>query len=104
MAAANDLRPVQARGNLEQMMKRQLELRRSETETVHAKCDALESKLGELRASVRQPPYGSNHAPNQSGTEQDTAPGLMEVDAQSTKNLTTEVSPEDVLRWAEEIG
>lgn len=35
MAAANDLRPVQARGNLELMMKRQLELRREETKTVH---------------------------------------------------------------------
>ncbi|KAG6326177.1 hypothetical protein ID866_12912, partial [Astraeus odoratus] len=31
MAAANDLRPVQARGNLELMMQRQLELRREET-------------------------------------------------------------------------
>ena len=36
MAAANDLRPVQARGNLELMMRRQLELRREETKAVHA--------------------------------------------------------------------
>ena len=35
MAAANDLRPVQARGNLELMMRRQLELRREETKAVH---------------------------------------------------------------------
>ncbi|KAL9716546.1 hypothetical protein Ac2012v2_000994 [Leucoagaricus gongylophorus] len=35
MAAANDLRPVQARGNLESMMRRQLELRREETKTLH---------------------------------------------------------------------
>lgn len=35
MAAANDLRPVQARGNLELMMKRQLELRREETKILH---------------------------------------------------------------------
>ncbi len=36
MAAANDLRPVQARGNLELMMRRQLELRREETKTIHS--------------------------------------------------------------------
>jgi hypothetical protein len=35
MAAANDLRPVQARSNLEMMMRRQLELRREETNTLH---------------------------------------------------------------------
>jgi len=35
MAAANDLRPVQARTNLEWMMKRQLALRREETKTLH---------------------------------------------------------------------
>ncbi len=36
MAAANDLRPVQARGNLELMMGRQVELRREETIAIHA--------------------------------------------------------------------
>ena len=36
MAAANDLRPVQARGNLELMMQRQLELRKEETKAIHA--------------------------------------------------------------------
>ena len=36
MAAANDLRPVQARGNLELMMRRQVELRREETKTIHS--------------------------------------------------------------------
>ena len=35
MAAANDLRPVQARGNLELMMQRQLELRKEETKAIH---------------------------------------------------------------------
>lgn len=35
MSAANDLRPVQARYNLEAMMTRQLKLRRSETTTIH---------------------------------------------------------------------
>ncbi|PFH54843.1 hypothetical protein AMATHDRAFT_134468 [Amanita thiersii Skay4041] len=58
MAAANDLRPVQARVNLELMMKRQLELRRKETKILHAcvqhhlqkqKCDMLEAKLKLLR-------------------------------------------------------
>ncbi|KAF9477526.1 hypothetical protein BDN70DRAFT_810548 [Pholiota conissans] len=54
MAAANDLRPVQARGNLESMMKRQLELRREETRNLHQKCDELSSKLTELRSSVQK--------------------------------------------------
>ena len=67
MAAANDLRPVQARCNLELMMKRQLDLRREETRLLHEygrclaeltprltfccprKCDAMEAKLAALR-------------------------------------------------------
>jgi mediator of RNA polymerase II transcription subunit 7 len=71
MAAANDLRPVQARAHLEAMMKRQLELRREETDILnqyvfvpwflwrliysmgHRKCDVLEAKLAELRASAQ---------------------------------------------------
>ncbi|TFK77291.1 hypothetical protein BDN72DRAFT_753556 [Pluteus cervinus] len=57
MAAANDLRPVQARFNLETMMKRQLEVRRTETRAIHSKCDELEQKLKQLRASVN---LGSN--------------------------------------------
>lgn len=35
MAAANDLRPVQARANLESMMHRQVELRKEETKVIH---------------------------------------------------------------------
>ena len=35
MSAANDLRPVQARYNLEAMMVRQLRLRRNETAAIH---------------------------------------------------------------------
>ena len=35
MSAANDLRPVQARYNLEGMMRRQLELRKEETRALH---------------------------------------------------------------------
>ncbi|KAJ7103286.1 MED7 protein-domain-containing protein [Mycena belliarum] len=53
MAAANDLRPVQARGNLELMMRRQLDLRRDETKTLHVKCDVLEAKLKDLRSSAQ---------------------------------------------------
>lgn len=68
MAAANDLRPVQARGNLESMMRRQLELRRQETVDIHAyvgtctsssmmltsqrKCDSLEARLNEMSEGV----------------------------------------------------
>jgi mediator of RNA polymerase II transcription subunit 7 len=44
MAAANDLRPVQARSNLELMMKRQLELRREETQAIH-ECAVISLRL-----------------------------------------------------------
>ncbi|KDR85395.1 hypothetical protein GALMADRAFT_51913 [Galerina marginata CBS 339.88] len=54
MAAANDLRPVQARGNLEAMMRRQLELRKEETKNLHEKCDILGARLGELRGSIQK--------------------------------------------------
>ena len=74
MAAANDLRPVQARGNLELMMQRQLELRREETKAIHAcvcscspiglalndqcdslrKCDELEARLAAMRGTVQK--------------------------------------------------
>ncbi|KZS95896.1 hypothetical protein SISNIDRAFT_329318 [Sistotremastrum niveocremeum HHB9708] len=51
MAAANELRPFQARANLESMMLSQLETRRKETRLIHEKCDALEAKLSGLRLS-----------------------------------------------------
>ncbi|EJD06461.1 uncharacterized protein FOMMEDRAFT_117279 [Fomitiporia mediterranea MF3/22] len=52
MGAANDLRPVQARFNLESMMTRQLELRREETAALHRKCDELQQKLAELKSTT----------------------------------------------------
>ncbi|KAJ4485922.1 MED7 protein-domain-containing protein [Lentinula aciculospora] len=53
MASANDLRPVQARGNLEMMMKRQLELRRDETRVIHMQVLVhCKARLLELRASA----------------------------------------------------
>jgi mediator of RNA polymerase II transcription subunit 7 len=68
MAAVNDLRPVQARCNLELMMKRQLDLRREETRLLHEyvrclenvyyrltslrKCDGMEAKLAALRQAT----------------------------------------------------
>ncbi|KAL5476447.1 hypothetical protein ACEPAI_3452 [Sanghuangporus weigelae] len=52
MSAANDLRPVQARFNLEMMMTRQLELRREETVALHKKCDDLQSRLQELKQAT----------------------------------------------------
>ncbi|TDL28219.1 hypothetical protein BD410DRAFT_782189 [Rickenella mellea] len=56
MSAANDLRPVQARDNLESLMKRQLELRRQETQNIHLKCNALETRLAELKSAASHPP------------------------------------------------
>ncbi|KAI0706144.1 MED7 protein-domain-containing protein [Cytidiella melzeri] len=54
MAAANDMRPVQARGNLESMMLRQLELRQAETQSIHSQCDALEAKLKALGLAAKE--------------------------------------------------
>ncbi|KAJ3477956.1 hypothetical protein NLI96_g10104 [Meripilus lineatus] len=53
MAAANDLRPVQARGSLEIMMKRQLELRQEETKAIHKKCDDLEARIEAIRQASK---------------------------------------------------
>jgi len=90
MAAANDLRPVQARVNLELMLRRQLELRREETKTIHAKCDALELKLAEMRAAVQALQRDSQTA--------------QKGEVSELKPEPRDASLDDVLRWAEEIG
>jgi len=96
MAAANDLRPVQARGNLELMMRRQLERRKEETRVIHAKCDSLEAKLAEMRLAAQQVPSdGKGAAPN--GVNQATTDT-------SSQAASGSASYEDVLRWAEEVG
>lgn len=91
MAAANDLRPVQARVNLELTVKRQLELRREETRILHGKCDALEAKLKTLKESFQ----------DISVTRAKMT--LVESDENwhADKTILPEVSHEDVLRWAE---
>jgi len=88
MAAANDLRPVQARGNLELMMRRQLELRREETKAIHDKCDGLEAKLAAMRGAVQKVSEAKL------SPRSDKGPGTSKAAA----------STEDVLRWAEEIA
>ncbi|KAG1760373.1 MED7 protein-domain-containing protein [Suillus occidentalis] len=90
MAAANDLRPVQARGNLELMMQRQLELRREETKSIHSRCDALEARLLELRSSAQETP----------GSDQMST--VKSSDSQVQTSVIN-VSLEDMLRWAEEV-
>ncbi|KAJ7631210.1 MED7 protein-domain-containing protein [Roridomyces roridus] len=92
MAAANELRPVQARGNLELLMRRQLDLRREETRLLHAKCDVLEAKLKDLRVSAQ---LISNFATQDSTEVMDLAPPHLHP---------IDVEQEDVRRWAEEIG
>ncbi|TFY79309.1 hypothetical protein EWM64_g4707 [Hericium alpestre] len=94
MAAANDLRPVQARANLESMMQRQLENRKEETKAIHEKCDMLESKLAELQDAT----HGAQAA----------AAEMKPISAITSRPDTkiTAISPlptEDVLRWAESI-
>ncbi|KAK1228498.1 hypothetical protein PQX77_008438 [Marasmius sp. AFHP31] len=93
MAAANDLRPVQARVHLELMMKRQLELRREETDVLHKKCGALEVKLAELRASVDDLREGVSKSSNE-----------MKEPVISTSTPDQTLTTEDVYRWAEEVG
>jgi len=102
MAAANDLRPVQARGNLELMMKRQLELRREETNALHTKCDALESKLAELRAAAQNVANPDLKRETDLCGSSSTMQGIIEASPDKTSNAST-VAAEDVLRWAEEV-
>ncbi|EJF61688.1 hypothetical protein DICSQDRAFT_85733 [Dichomitus squalens LYAD-421 SS1] len=92
MAAANDLRPVQARGNLELMMRRQLEVRREETKTIHSKCDSLEAQLAELRQSAQSLSSAASANPSQGATSSPVPPPDP-----------SQMSHEDVLRWAEEL-
>lgn len=79
----------QARGNLELMMKRQLELRREETKTIHSKCDSMQAKLDELRSSL-------------SLEQQDTLTSLGQKNAEINENDAS-VENQDVLRWAEAV-
>ncbi|KAF9056563.1 MED7 protein-domain-containing protein [Panaeolus papilionaceus] len=99
MAAVNDLRPVQARDNLESMMKRQLELRREETKKIHEKCDSLTAKLDQLRGSIHKmladsspttnQPHQPASLPSAERTQQPAQPG--------------DITNQDVLRWAEQV-
>ncbi|KAH7930522.1 hypothetical protein BV22DRAFT_1191136 [Leucogyrophana mollusca] len=88
MAAANDLRPVQARGNLELMMQRQLEIRKEETKAIHLQCDSLEAQLANLRLNASQKTGISDDMSSKSARQ-----NLQEVGG---------VTSEDVWRWAEE--
>ncbi|KAG5636399.1 hypothetical protein H0H81_008173 [Sphagnurus paluster] len=106
MAAANDLRPMQvlllmsmafvnsqARGNLEHMMRRQLELRKSETQALHSKCDTLEARLAELQKSMQD--LSARGSPTSKDASQIP---------QAKKTIPSAVTQQDVLRWAEDIG
>jgi len=92
MAAANDLRPVQARGNLESMMRRQLELRREETRNLHQKCDALGARISELRATIQK-------------SLQTTEPGkgANSVGASASATPLSTISQVDIFNWAEQV-
>lgn len=87
MAAANDLRPMQAQVNLEMMMTRQLELRREETKQLHSKCDELEAKLTELKSSAARV----------------LLQGPKQMEEKVVVDNPTTITAEDVAKWAEEI-
>ncbi|KAH9960785.1 MED7 protein-domain-containing protein [Lactifluus volemus] len=92
MAAANDLRPVQARASLELMMKHQLELRREETRAIHEKCDLLEAQLAQLQEMAKQ----------KSGQQLDQRADEGHVPIAETAPFPL-VPVDDVARWAEEL-
>jgi len=50
IAAANDLRPAQARVNIEALIRNQIELRRSETQFIQRKCESFEKLLETLKS------------------------------------------------------
>ncbi|KAF8922126.1 MED7 protein-domain-containing protein [Mucidula mucida] len=102
LAAANDLRPVQARGNLESMMKRQLELRREETTALHSKCDALEAKLAELRVAAQMVADQTTLVSSKNTSNLNDS-GVLQATPINTSIPTTGVSNDDVLRWSEGI-
>ncbi|KAF5368593.1 hypothetical protein D9758_002335 [Tetrapyrgos nigripes] len=97
MAAANELRPVQARSNLETMMKRQLELRREETSAIHTKCDALEAKLQDLRGSLDELMKQRQTSESMISLKPASEPQA------SVKPAEVSTTEEDLLRWAEEV-
>jgi len=85
MAAANDLRPVQARCNLELMMKRQLDLRKEETRILHEKCDNMEAKLAALRQATAAKVQG------------------MQTTAMILDPPNDGLNDEDVFAWADSV-
>lgn len=103
MAAANDLRPVQARGNLELMMKRQLELRKEETKALHAKCDALEGRLSELRASAQKLASSGLEREGHLASSPNEMQGVIEATPKENSAILVNLSVEEVLRWADEV-
>ncbi|KAF4573114.1 Mediator of RNA polymerase II transcription subunit 7 [Pleurotus pulmonarius] len=109
MFAANELRPIQARASLEGMMKRQIELRREETATLHSKCDSLEAKLAELRAvahsSTQAPVANSEPTPSVSILSNQRQIHIADASQSGGKPPEREVVDQvDVLRWAEEVN
>ncbi|PAV22479.1 mediator subunit med7 [Pyrrhoderma noxium] len=85
MSAANDLRPVQARVNLEAMMERQLELRRQETVELKKKCSELSQRLAKLKQAA------ASQVENKPSSS-------ININLQAT---SSQVSIDDVRRWAE---
>ncbi|KAI0034132.1 MED7 protein-domain-containing protein [Vararia minispora EC-137] len=92
LAAANELRPVQARVNVEMLLKRQLDFRRAETRAIHEQCDSLEAQLAELRSLAKQ----SAESNGESEKARQTAAAV-------TSSLSVQLTADDVLRWAEEV-
>ncbi|GJJ09808.1 hypothetical protein Clacol_004032 [Clathrus columnatus] len=122
IAAANDLRPVQARANLEAMMDRQLKLRQEETMAINAKCDELEAKLNELLQRANgivntEKPSTSRHKSDFTKAGHTETDALFDEESPQTSdaanninlpNQTEEsdndfptISQEDLRRWAE---
>ncbi|KZW03574.1 hypothetical protein EXIGLDRAFT_758922 [Exidia glandulosa HHB12029] len=101
MAAANELRPAQARVNLEGMMRRQVELRREETKMIHEKCDTLERTL----AALQQRTVSSLASTEPKASVEDTS-ASHPFFGYPHDAMDLEVLPlvnQDVLAWADAI-
>ncbi|KAL0951461.1 hypothetical protein HGRIS_008149 [Hohenbuehelia grisea] len=106
MGAANELRPMQARANLESMMKRQLELRKQETAAIHAKCDELEAKLEGMRATAKAIALAKNSTFKvqpwpPSSSDSSIHPSTSQTNMSESAPV---VGLTEVLRWAEELS
>ncbi|EJD42588.1 hypothetical protein AURDEDRAFT_89480 [Auricularia subglabra TFB-10046 SS5] len=103
MSAANDLRPAQARANLEGLMRRQLDQRREETRRIHETCDRLEDALAALQARTAGAKKEEPMPPPMPDVPMDAAAFLSDPGSDSMVIDVMPLTKQDVLAWADVI-